>query len=173
MIGHHRSNSPARKHRLAAMMNMKLKHVFLLSISFCVLVYFIDQYYSIAPETIDVSAVSDDEAIKQTRPQKSQQKPVVADNPARAKNNASASKPIDQDAQSNQSSHSVPQNPQPKAEAQRAVNIVEPDSSSKTDSQPNPPAGIHVVMVLKDAATNPNLQRKFDITIASIFRHTR
>ena len=166
MKRHRRMNSqPSLTDRLSTMMNMKLKHVFFLSISFCVVVYFIDQRYSIAPQ---FSSASD----SPTQPLKSQSSDDHV-----ANTNLDYAKPQN-------TSHDFHQREGPQVpvesltsmdhHAQRTPADALPLSGSKDhQSGSTPSASVHVVMVLKDAAKNSNLQRKFDITIASIFRHSR
>ena len=148
------------------MMNMKLKHVFVLSISFCVVVYFIDQQYSIAPKS---SSASDSPSNSQKS--QSSDNRVAGENLDNIKpQNASRNSHQPEEKQIPVTSHNSPDlNPN----AQKTQEGVIPQSGSMTLSGSTSAPNIHVVMVLKDAAKNPNLQRKFDITITSIFKHSR
>ena len=151
------------KNQMAAMMNMKLKHVLFLSISFCCFVYFVDRHFSSSSSDGLMDGVSEDN--------------IEIDQSSSSSSSSSehSQNTSDINASKNSANHKLASSD----EASHPVVVDDPlriPEMAKTGSDWNDRESelvVNVVMVLKDAATNTNLQRKFDITVASIFKHSR
>ena len=160
------------------MMNMKLKHVLFLAISVGVIVYFVDyRYFNSSSTTEGIESSShDDDDDDDDDDVASLLDPVDDANIfEERRGNANFTSIINAADADDQLQDPVSLDVSSEGENAHIVDNAESDlAGSKTEvADSKPPTIIHVVMVLKDAATNPNLQRKFDITVASIFAHTR
>ena len=158
-------------------MNLKLKHILILSISFCVFVFFVDKYYSTSPRDDSIHSADDEGAsAKKTRSVDVDVRTEGESASKRLSNNATRiegqkdTNGISVDASEPEDVRGVAET---RVEQSDALPQQQQQPQAETRSESMAPHGIHVVMVLKDAAINSKLQRKFDITIASIFQHSR
>jgi len=153
----------AIKSRLSAMMNVKLKHVLVLSVSFCALVYFVDKHFSSLSGTLSSQ--------NSENPSSSNSQESSLHDEMRDSKHTNASKNSD-NAIPKLATLPIVDTPIDKDDTQvRTLNkVAESVSNSETNSKSS--STIHIAMVLKDAMKSPNLQRKFGITVASIFQHS-
>ena len=156
------------------MMNMKLKHVLILSVSFCALVYFVDKHSSSSSSTSISPGIRSSQNIETPSSSNSQESSLNVNNETRDTKHSNASKNFDPKGPKLAALPIVdaPVDQDDTQSKVRTVNKVT-DSDSLFETNSNQPSSIHVVMVLKDAVKNPKLQRKFDVTVASIFQHSR